>query len=212
MKYKIGQSVRVKQGILCPDAEEFDLSGWQGRVIGFEKDCDGTPTVGIAWDSVTLRQMPEEYIEDGEENGLGWWEMFLYPEEIEPEELRDFEKDVARIREQLEEQFRWIWMGEQGRRIRAVIRSAKTASEWEIMKAWESHLEQTLIFPFQAYVTEDYRGPLASYKDKLKVMGIELVDDLYGLIASCRLGRKRYDCPLADLDVVEKTSKNAQPL
>ena len=38
MKYKIGQSVRVKRGILCPDDPDYDLSGWQGRIIDIDEE------------------------------------------------------------------------------------------------------------------------------------------------------------------------------
>jgi hypothetical protein len=33
MKYKIGQTVIVKNGVLCPDDSEFNLSGWTGKII-----------------------------------------------------------------------------------------------------------------------------------------------------------------------------------
>lgn len=33
MQYKIGQAVKVKQGVQCPDDPDFDLSEWQGSVI-----------------------------------------------------------------------------------------------------------------------------------------------------------------------------------
>ena len=56
MKYKIGQTVKVKKGVLCPDDSEFNLSGWTGRII--ELDEDEEPTVCIDFDSITLENMP----------------------------------------------------------------------------------------------------------------------------------------------------------
>jgi hypothetical protein len=44
----------------------------------------------------------------------------------------------------------------------------------------------------------------------LKVFGIELTDDLYGVIVACRRSRKRYDFPLIDLKVIEENSENAK--
>ena len=38
----------------------------------------------------------------------------------------------------------------------------------------------------------------------MKVFGIELVDDHYGIIVACRKERKRYDFPLVELKVTEK--------
>ena len=38
MKYKRGQTVKVKNGVLCPDDSEFNLSGWTGRIIELDED------------------------------------------------------------------------------------------------------------------------------------------------------------------------------
>ena len=58
---KKGDSVKVNKDVLIPDMEEFDISGWQGRIIGFEEE-DGESLVEIEWDSITLDNMPLEYI------------------------------------------------------------------------------------------------------------------------------------------------------
>ena len=66
-------------------------------------------------------------------------------------------------------------------------------------------------FPFEAEVHEfQERGPLRA-GDRLTVLGIEDVDDLYGIIVSCRQGGRRYHVPLADLATVDEHSPNAQP-
>jgi hypothetical protein len=97
-----------------------------------------------------------------------------------------------------------------GKRIQAVINSAETDDDWELMKVWENHLKQILNFPFKSIVNESQsKGPL-KYGDKLKVFGISIVDDLYGVIVSCRKGLKRYDFPLADLAAVDEDSDNAR--
>jgi len=44
------------------------------------------------------------------------------------------------------------------------------------------------------------------------VLRIEDVDDLYGVIVSCRRGRQRFDFPLADLAAVDQNSPNAEPI
>ena len=58
----IGDSVRFKA---MKDADfDGDMSGWQGRVVSFEQEHG---TVMIAFDSITLRNMPDAYIETCEE-------------------------------------------------------------------------------------------------------------------------------------------------
>jgi hypothetical protein len=38
MNLKTGKSMKVRKGILCPYDPEFDLSGWQGRIIDVREE------------------------------------------------------------------------------------------------------------------------------------------------------------------------------
>lgn len=55
------------------------------------------------------------------------------------------------------------------------------------------------------------RGPLRS-GDRVNVKGVSLVDDHYGIIVELRVGRRRYDFPLCDLEVADQRSANYQPV
>ncbi len=213
MKYQIGDSVRVKPGTPCPDFPEFDISGWQGRVTDLTYiDHPTEPGIGIAWDSLTLQAMPEWYIADSERNNLSWAKMYLSPDEVEPAKPRDSERDVRRVTSQLEARFGWLGIGPEGEAIQAVVNSAKSTREWDIMLAWEKYLRRNLQFPFEAEVDEfQERGPLRA-GDRLTVLGIEDTDDTYGVIVACRKGRRHFDFPLADLAAVDEHSPNASPI
>ena len=63
----LGDSVKVKPHVLDPDTEAFSLEGWQGRIIDIRPQEDGTTIVDIEWDSLTLREMPQQSIEACEE-------------------------------------------------------------------------------------------------------------------------------------------------
>ena len=80
MKFKIGQSVKVRKGILCSDDPEFDLRDWNGRIIDVS---EWEMIVGIAWDSITLKKIPERYIEKSERAGLNRAVMYLSPSDID---------------------------------------------------------------------------------------------------------------------------------
>lgn len=98
----------------------------------------------------------------------------------------------------------------QNKRIRAVVKIANSTKNWEIMKAWKDYLQQALQFPFEAIVDTYYEsGPLEG-GDKLKVLRVEIIDDQYGVIVACRKGRRRYDHPLAGLEIVDANSENTQ--
>jgi len=132
----------------------------------------------------------------------------LYTYEVDPAKPRDSELDVNKIRDELEKRFGWISMGEEGELIQSVVNSAESFDELDVLKTWKNHLEKNLEFPFETVVNEyQSKGPL-NQGDLLKVFGIELTDDLYGVIVACRHGRKRYDFPLLDLKVIEEISEN----
>jgi hypothetical protein len=207
MKFKIGQTVKVRNGVLCPDDSEFDLSGWTGRIIDLVEDEE--PTIGIEFDSITLKSIPEKFIKKSEQEGLDWSKIYLDVNDVERTKSRDTEQEAKIVRNEIKKHFEWIGIGSEGELIQSVINSAESFKEWDASKAWEKYLEENLQFPFETLIHEyQERGPL-NEGDKLKVFGIELVDDHYGIIVACRKERKRYDFPLVDLKVTEKKSINS---
>lgn len=212
MDYKIGQSVVVKDGIIAIDYKKLNLSGWQGRIIDITKDDNGETIIGIAWDSISLRSIPNDYLEECEREGFGWSEYYLEIGELKPTQARDSENDVEEVLEEIESRIEWLYLGDEGKRIRAVIDTAESEDEWEHIKAWSNHLQKKLKFPFEAVVIEyQERGPL-QINDKLKVLRIEMEDDRYGVIVQCKKGKNRYDFPLCDLESANENSSKFQPL
>lgn len=70
---------------LCPPMIPSLILGWQGRVIETTEDENGLVIVEID----TLRTMPEAYLEQSEQEGLGWSEYYLGAGEIQPAQPRD---------------------------------------------------------------------------------------------------------------------------
>ena len=87
---KVGDSVRVKAGVIDPDLS-FDIGGWQGRV----REIDGTDTVEIQWDSLTLQAMGIDLVIQCENANLDWRFMTLSQNEVEEVPSRDTEAVVA---------------------------------------------------------------------------------------------------------------------
>ena len=161
MKFSIGDSVKVKEGIMCPDDDSVCIGGWQGRIFEIE---EGDDIVGIRWDSITLKQLPREYIKQSETEGLGWTEMYLSVDELGPASPRDSEAEADTIGQKLESELFWLGEGKEGERILKVI-----ANSDEKVEAWDSHLSQVLSFPFEAEASEPQdRGPLDE-GDKVRV-------------------------------------------
>lgn len=197
MPFKIGDSVKVKKNISCPDYESLCIGGWQGRIFEIEE------VVGIRWDSVTLKQLPLEYIRHSEKEGLGWSEMYLNMDEIEPASPRDSEEDADEILEEMENKYFWLGEGKEGERILQVIADAEDETE-----AWHIHLAKVLQFPFDAEVSEFQEKSPLEEGDKVQVQGMGEADDLYGILVDVSYGRKQYVFPLCDLTVQDKKSPN----
>jgi len=203
MSFKIGDSVKVKKGVMCPEDDSICIAGWQGRIFEIEDDN----LVGIRWDSITLKQLPQEYIKQSEEEGMDWSEMYLSANEIEPTLSRDSEETADQLREAMESTSHWLSDGEEGKRILKVITDAEDEVE-----AWNDYLSQVLIFPFDAEVSEPQdEGPLEC-DDQLQVKGIAEPDDLYGVLVKVSCGRERFVFPLCDLTVLDKKSPNYRPV
>lgn len=205
---KIGDSVIVNPGVLDVD-EGFDIGGWQGRVSQISAKHN---TVCVKWDSQTLNSMPGEAIDRWEEEGLDWGEYCLDINEVSAAQPRDSEEDVEDAIKRLEEQHEWSSLGEEGRRIQAVLDEAEDDDEWSALEAWEDHLQKVLTFPFEAEVSEwQERGPLRT-GDKVRVHALEDLDDHYGLLVSLRKGRRKFVFPLCDLKTIDHNSANYQPV
>ena len=121
--FPIGELVVVKPGVIDPDYE-FDMGGWQGRVTeNHHADEQGNPLVSIAWDSITLKQMPVEMIERCEEDGLDWSLMGLYASEVTSASPRDKIHQVDQVKAEIENTHEMDYLGEQGRRLQQVLNS-----------------------------------------------------------------------------------------
>jgi ribosomal protein L24 len=189
---KIGDSVVVKSGVKDPDLG-IDIEGWQGRIVEIEKKDS---SVGVAWDSVTLKNTPVWAIEKCETEGLDWSRMHLHSDEVELANPRDTEKDIEEIVKKLKSKYAWLYLGEEGKRIQAVLEGVSPDDYWTALKRWGEHLEKVMHFPFDAEIrAADERGPLQP-GDRVRVKGVSLLDDSHGVIVEIRLGRRRYDHPL----------------
>jgi len=202
MKWEIGDTVRVKDGF---KDEEIDLAmgGWQGRITEIFDDEGG---VTVAFDSITIKAMPVSYIRHCEEEGYSWDEYGFETAWVETAEPRDAGYEVTAAIQERAGEVRYAHLGEEGRAIEAILNEVDPDDEMEDADAWEEYLENHLTFPFEATVDEfQERGPLQG-GDRVRVLGIEMVDEHYGVIVELRRGRNVYHHPLCDLKMVGRAS------
>lgn len=207
MDLAVGDSIVVKPGVKYPDYGR-DIGGWQGRVMEIESYQAGNVTILFQWDSLSLKTMPASMIRCCEEKGLDWTTMGLYAEEVERAEPRDTQDDVDAIIEELSTEHTWDHLGKQGQRIHLVLQDVDEDDEMEAFDAWQEYLEKRLKLPFEAEVSEfQERGPLQA-GDRVKVIGFEGVEDLYGILVNIKIGPQISVFPLCDLKAADKKSTN----
>ncbi len=176
---KIGDSIVVKPGVKDPDLG-IDIEGWQGRVI--EADTKHN-LIGIAWNGMTLKSVPDWVIVKCEIEGWDWRRMHLPVDGVELATPEDMEAGPDEV---------------------------DPDDVWDAHKRWENHLRQVLQFPFDAEIHAAHpRGPLQP-GDRVRVHDISLLDDSHGVIVKIRLSRRRYDHPLYQLRPVDKNDPNYQ--
>ena len=210
--WQVGASVAVKSGVKDPDTGD-DIGGWQGRITEFSKDKDGTPTICFAWDSLSLKSMSAESLKYAIREGLDWQVMGLYESDLVAAQPRDTEDDVADAIAEIESHTSWLHLDEEGERIQAVLDGIEPDDAMALLEAWEEYFDKTLKFPFEAFVSECMMRSRVRVGDRLLVTGFaDLDDEMYGLLIEGKHEREHIVFPLCDLEVIDKKSRNYQPV
>ncbi len=225
---KIGDSVKVKQGILDPDLNQFDMSGWQGRIKDITPN-NKSNLIEIEWDSITLKQFPKEFIENSIEEGYDYSTMFLGKKDLELTKSRDKESDVEKQLEKMNALYGHSAFDEQERRIATILSDDDLSVTEEKQNIYFDYLQKNIQnriiltgmedFPWEEkYVFggwskkeyEKLKKTQPSYTDKFEF--IELIEDIdeYGVIAKVKrvTDKKQFELPLWDLKCIDESSKN----
>lgn len=211
LKIKIGDSIVVKQGVKEPDLEKFEIGGWQGRVLEIDVISDkDNVLITIEWDSLTLIQMPSDYIVQSEIDGFDWTSMTLYESDLDNSMPRDKIEKVKKTQDKLSEKYFWASVGEEGLRISKILEGVDLHDEMKCYEKWVEHLDKELTFPISAIVSESDDNRLFRSGDKVLIKSLPHMVDLYGIIASIILNGKKYEFPLCDLEVLDKTKDDFQ--
>lgn len=211
LNLKIGGNVFVRQGVKEPSLDQLDISGWQGRVVGIDTKSDKVNIlITIEWDSLTLKQMPSNYIEQSERDGLDWQKMTLYESELEKTKPRGKKGSVKQSQDELSDKHFWTSFGDDGIRISKVLDNVSPHDEMECLQKWVEYLDAELTFPIHAIVTESINNWLIKSGDKVVLKSLPHIVDMYGVIAFIKLNGEKYPFPLCDLEVIDKNLADFQ--
>ena len=212
MNLEIGDIVIVKEGIKEPDTEGFELGGWQGRVIEIDTDPNdqNLSLITIEWDSLALAQLPKEYIQESEIEGLDWKAMTLYKSDLDISVSRDNKGKVKKMQDFLSEKYFWASHEETGDRISEILDGVNSKDEMKCLEKWSDFLGKELSFSVKATVVESENGWIIKDGDTVKIKSLTHIVDMYGIIAKITREGEKYEFPLCDLEVIDTKSKNYQ--
>lgn len=212
MNLEIGDSVIVKEGIKEPDTEDFELGGWQGRIIEIDIDPndENISLITIEWDSLALAQLPEEYIQESEIEGLDWKAMTLYKSDLDKAVSRDNKDKVKKMQDFLSDKYYWASQGEAGHRISKILDGVNLKDEMKCLEKWDNFLGKELSFPVKATVVESENDLVIKDGDSVKIKSLTHIVDMFGIIAKITREGEKYEFPLCDLEVIDTESINYQ--
>src|SRR5215210_2073039 len=153
---KQGDSVKVKQGILDPDLNQFDMSGWQGRITNITSDNESN-LIEIAWDSITLKQLPKEFIENSVEDGYDYSVMSLEKDDVELTKPRDKESDVEKQKKKIENHYHNITFDKQEKRIADLLSTDDLSVTEEKQNVYFDYLQRNIQKRIILTGSEDFR-------------------------------------------------------
>jgi len=210
MEIKIGDNIKVKNGINDIENEKISLGGWTGRVLEIIENYDNEQIglIYVAWDSLTLKQLPENFIIESEINGQEWAEYNIYISDVELTNERDTIEDTVNVYDMLTEKYAFAHLGEEGKRIMKVLDNVSSDDNDAAFEKWNNHFKQKLRLPEKMEVIEFLEDSICKLGDVIDVEKITTIDDLKGLLVYGKCKGKYINFPLCDLEVINKKSDN----
>lgn len=205
---KIGDYVKVKNGIKAPGFDYQLMGGWQGKVTEIQTE---SKIVQIEWDMKTLLDTPYDYLHDIISQGYDHELMNLYIDELEIAKKRETSNEDKLS---LESRIYWIDMyeiKEKDQEYGEIFKGISPRDEFGLYQKWEEYLGSHLKFPFEVEVAESTRGGL-KIGTKIKLLDLDDYEDRYGIFG---IGKYEYGAitfPICNLEATDKESRNYELL
>ena len=201
MKFKIGDSVKVKQNVVIDDFEKIDFTGWQGRVV----ECFEETEIEVAWDSITLNHLPEAYILKNIKEDYNFDSLILETNQVEKTSARDEENDRVAVLQTLENKHNGFDdFGDENDFYKDLFESKNTKVTPRNLKIYLEYIEECIEMPClmrNSATKETFQ--LFSF------LGNEIEKHNAILVKAIRQSdKKQLVLPLQDLLPVDETSDN----
>jgi len=196
--------VKLQEGVFDQETNQ-SLEGWQGRIIDFYDDENNERLAYIRWDSQTLQQLPEEFINLCFKRQIPWADVLIGVDSLDYGTEGDTLDQAEWQRQEMFARYVWPDLGKTGQKIKEIYDSF-SKDRGTILQEWEKYLAEHLHFPFQTRIrkrikNENLEGP--------KNFAVELngADELYGVMVMLENKNRKIVLPIIDL-VVSPDSRN----
>jgi hypothetical protein len=195
---RIGEKVRVRQGVVDNDYPDMPIGGWAGTISEIH---DGN-TIVVRWNRETLASIHPVYKSRCENDGLDFEQYVIGADDLEPDAGGPL--DIEQPRQIITKP---LSSTNQDDRIRMVfgLTSNDTLPEvdGEMLETYYGHLSTHLAFPFAAEYGQEYGHP-----EHVKVIGLgdpdePMIDEMYGILCEARMEGLVVSLPLGELDDVK---------
>jgi len=193
-KFKIGSSVRVNKNVMSDFADDVDMKNWEGRVIDAYRNEEGD-IYEVEFDSITMHNMPQEYIGDSQSVGYDFSEYGFSPDQLVKSKSRDTQSVTNAAFRQNLHRYKWYFLDKKEDRdlMFQIMTQAPSLNDDE---NWQLYFQKNLSFPFDAKIRGKYNHPVGT---KVEVLQGLSWDDFGGQLVLMKNGMFSTDHPLLDL-------------
>ena len=199
-RFKVGDQVRVKQGIRDTDYPDMPLGGWAGTVSEAHKGGMYT----VRWSQKTLNAINPVFKKRCEKDGMELEEYLLGKDDLEPDPggPLDIEKPKKIKTKPLNPK-------DQDDRIRRIFGLTSNDPlpdvDDETLLVYYRYLAKDMLFPFEVEHFEE-TGPFEGERHIITVVGLldpgeYECDEMYGLICEARKEKRELQMPLGEFEV-----------
>jgi len=219
---KIGDSIKVKQGVFSPDYDNLSIGGWQGRIVEIDKNF-----ITFELDSETLSQLNENYIIESIVEEVEWTLLSLRISEVEITQARDSKEDVLCKQNDINLKYS---CEEEEKRIVEILNSQESFVTESNLQKYYNYLKDNLKLSCVLTGMEDFEWEepyliggwskaeyekkkliKPSFTDHFELVDfISKIDDWKGIIVKVKRlsDDKVFELPLWDLKIIDKDSSD----
>ena len=199
-RFRVGDKVRVKQGVMDTEYPDLPIGGWAGSVSKVHKGGMYT----IQWSQKTLKNIHPVYEKRCERDGLDFDECWLGDDDIEADP-----GGPLNITQPTKITTKPLSPKDEDDRVRMVFGLTSNDPlpevDDETLETYRQYLAAHLTFPIEAEHGAEYGHP-----ENVKVTGLgdpdedpPYIDDKYGLLCDARMGHRKVVLPVGELEVTK---------